>query len=79
MNVKILKLCLMIFVIAVFSGCSCPKPKPIYIDKPVEVLVPIKCEAPITHCDFNKSTYTEVIASLRLCIEDFRKNEEVCR
>jgi hypothetical protein len=77
MNVKILKLLLIVFVVLLFSGCA--EKEIIYRDVPVEVKVPTKCIIPDTHCDFNKSTDTEVITSLRTCIEDFRKNSKVCQ
>jgi hypothetical protein len=77
MSVKILKILSMIFVIAVFSGCSTKVVE--YVNVPYEVKIPVKCIVPVTHCDFNKTTDTEVIVALRLCIEDFKKSMEVCR
>ena len=77
MSVKISKICLMILAILLFSGCV--SEKLVYVDRPVEVKVPVKCVVPETHCDFNKPTYTEVIKSQRTCIEDLRKNSEVCK
>ena len=76
MNVKILKTSLMIFVILLFSGCS---EKILYVDRPVEVYIPAKCTIPEIHCDFNKTTDTEVIFYMRTCIEDLRKSINICQ
>ena len=76
MNVKILKSSLMIFAILLFSGCS---EKIVYLDRPIEVKVPIKCVIPDTHCNFNQSTGTEVLIKLRTCIEDLKQSINVCK
>ena len=76
MNVKILKISSILFVALLFSACS--NKELVYIDRPVEIKVPVKCNIPETHCDFNKSTDTEVITSLRTCIEDLRQSIKVC-
>lgn len=75
MNVKILKILLMIFVLLLFNGCA----EKVYVDRPIKVEIPVKCIVPKTHCDFNKDTDTEVIVSLRTCIEDLKKSIEVCK
>jgi len=77
MNVKILKTSLILFAILLFSGC-CEK-QMVYVDRPVEIKVPVSCVVPETKCDFKKDTDTEVITSLLMCIEDLRKNSEVCK
>lgn len=77
MNALILKILLIASVLLLFSGCT--QKQIVYVDRPVEVKIPVKCIIPITHCDFNKETDTEVITSLRTCVEDFRKNSEVCQ
>jgi len=70
-------------IIMNFSGCcilgTCPKPPPIYVDKPVKVYVPVKCIVPDANCTFNKETDTEVIQSLLECIIDMKHNEKVCK
>ena len=76
MNAKILKSSLMIFAILLFSGCS---EKIVYVDRPIEVKVPVKCIIPATHCNFNQPTATEVIISLRTCIEDLKQSINVCK
>lgn len=77
MNVQILKLLLILSVLVLFSGCSTKEV--VYVDRPVEVKVPVKCIVPETHCNFDKETDTEVLFSLRKCIEDLKKNSEVCK
>lgn len=77
MNALILKILLIASVLLLFSGCT--QKQIVYVDRPVEVKIPVKCIIPITHCDFNKETDTEVITSLRTCVEDFRKNSKVCQ
>lgn len=76
MNVKILKISSMIFVALLFSGCS---EKIIYVDRPIEVKIPVQCKVPETHCNFNKQTDTEVIIALRTCIQDLTESIKVCK
>ena len=73
MSVKILKICLMGLSVLVFSGCAK------VVDRPVVVEVPVKCVVPVVHCDFDRGTYTEVIVSMRTCIEDLRETAKVCQ
>ena len=60
-----------------FSGCT-TKPEIRYIDKPYEVKIPVKCIVPKTQCDFNRTSYTEVISSMLECIIKLKRNSEVC-
>ncbi len=76
MNVKILKALSMTFAILLFSGCS---EKIIYVDRPIEVKIPVQCKVPETHCNFNKQTDTEVIIALRTCIQDLIESIKVCK
>lgn len=76
MNVRILKVLSMIFIILLFSGCS---EKIIYVDRPIEVKVPVQCKVPKIHCNFNKQTDTEVIIALRTCIQDLIESTKVCQ
>lgn len=75
MNVMILKNCLMIFVLLVISGCS----EKVYVDRPVEVKVPVKCVVPEVICSAGKPTYTEEIQEMRLCIERYKQASAVCK
>lgn len=77
MNAKILKILLILFAIFLFNGCY--EKQMVYVDRPVEIKVPVSCVIPETKCNFKKDTDTEVITSLLICIEDFRKNSEVCK
>lgn len=76
MNVKILKISLMIFATLLFSGCS---EKIVYVDRPIEVKIPVQCKVPETHCNFNKQTDTEVIIALRTCVQDLIQSTKVCQ
>ena len=76
MNAKILKPLSMIFAILLFSGCS---EKIIYVDRPIEVKVPVQCKVPEVHCNFDKATDTEVIIALRTCIQDLIESTKVCK
>ena len=75
MSVKISKCLLMIFVVLGISGCAEKE----YVDRPVEVKVPVKCEVPEVKCFPGKKTYTEEIKELRMCIERHKQAAEVCR
>lgn len=80
MNVKILKICLILFVAAVFSGCGCKPVETVrYVDRPYEVKVPVACVVPNVLCDANQTTYTGVIKEMRLCIERYKEAVEVCK
>jgi hypothetical protein len=74
MSAMILKSLLMIFVLLVISGCS----EKVYVDRPVEVKVPVKCEVPKVICTAGQATYTEEIREMRLCIERYKQAAAVC-
>ncbi|MDD2651672.1 MAG: hypothetical protein PHX44_01315 [Sulfurimonas sp.] len=72
---------LMLFVMAfVVVGCAEKEPKIVYVDRFNEVKIPQKCIVPDTECTIEKTaTYTEIIKDMRLCIEELRRNSEVCK
>lgn len=75
MNVKILKSLLIIFVMLAISGCT----EKVFVDRPVEVKVPVKCVVPEVVCNAGQPTYTEEIREMRLCIERYKQASKVCR
>lgn len=75
MNVKILRNCLIVLGMLGFSGCT----EKVYVDRPVEVKVPTKCKVPEVTCSAEKSTYTELIKEMRICIERYKQAAEVCK
>lgn len=77
MNVKILKILLIISGLFLFSGCS--QKEIVYVDREVEVKVPVRCITPKVECNFKQVTDTEVIQSLLVCIKDLKKSNEVCK
>ena len=50
-----------------------------YVDRPVEVKVPVKCIVPEVTCFPGRATYTEEIAEMRMCIERCKQVVEVCK
>lgn len=74
MNAMILKSLLMIFVLLGISGCN----EKVYVDRPIEVKVPVKCEVPKVVCTAGQATYTEEIREMRLCIERYKQAVAVC-
>jgi len=76
--VKILKLCSIILLLLTITACS-TKVEKVYIDKPFEVQIPIKCVVPDVNCSFKKGTYTEIIGSMLECISDLKKANKVCK
>lgn len=74
MSAMILKSLLMIFVLLGISGCS----EKVYVDRPIEVKVPVKCEVPKVVCTAGQATYTEEIREMRLCIERYKQAVAVC-
>ena len=77
MSAKILKAFLMVSVALITTACCDPKIE--YVDRPVEVKIPVKCRVPDTYCDFNRTTDTEVMASMLECIIELRKASEICK
>ncbi len=75
----ILKALLMMFALLILNGCSSKEVEYKYIDVPFEIKVPVKCVVPETHCDFNRTTDTEVIHSLLECVVNLKRNMEICR
>ena len=63
----------MMFVLLTLTACSNKEIEFKYIDVPYEVKVPIKCVVPDMYCDFNRTTYTEVIDALLECTIDLKK------
>ena len=68
----------MLLTLTVFSGC-CKEPEIQYVDKPVDVYIPVKCIVPDSNCSFMANTYTGVINRMRECIIDMKHNENVCK
>lgn len=65
----------MIFVLLGISGCT----EKVYVDRPIEVSVPVKCIVPDVVCNAGQPTYTEEIKEMRLCIERYKQAVEVCK
>lgn len=57
------------------TGCG----SKVYVDRPIEVMVPVKCEIPEVVCKAGQPTYTEEIKEMRLCIERYKQAIEVCK
>lgn len=76
MNAKILKnLLIVLALLGISTGCA----EKVYVDRPVEVKVPVKCVVPEVKCFPGKATYTEEIAEMRMCIERHKQAAEVCK
>lgn len=76
MNVKKLRNLLMILgLLGISTGCA----EKVYVDRPVEVKVPVKCVVPEVKCFPGKGTYTEEISEMRMCIERYKQATEVCK
>lgn len=65
----------MIFVMLAISGCT----EKVFVDRPVEVKVPVKCKVPEVKCLPGQNTYTEEIKELRMCVERHKQAAEVCK
>lgn len=71
---------LLVSIALLVVGCAETKPQIVYVDRFNEVKIPQKCIVPDTECTIAKTaTYTEVIKEMRLCIEELRRNSEVCK
>ena len=73
---KTTSLFLTLFMIMVTSGCST---KTIYVDREVEVKVPIKCTVPDTFCSKPGSLKEGTITGLLACIADLREASKFCK
>ena len=68
----------MMLSLLILTACS-SKVQTVYVDKPFEIKVPIKCIVPDVNCSFNKDTDTEVVGSLLECITNLKRANEVCK
>lgn len=75
-----LQVLLTLFVVLAFSGCCGLVCDPVYVDRPIEVKVPVPCVVPEVLCgplaDLNDS---EVVIELYRCIKAHEQAEDVCR
>ena len=78
MTHKILSILSGTLVIVSCSGCSEPRVEIQYIDRPVEVLVPVKCTVPDVECNWSGSD-VEVVAGMFKCIVDQKMASKVCQ
>ncbi len=65
-------------VILTLTNCT-RQPEIKYVDRPVEVKIPVKCIVPQAECDFNQPTDTEVIDALVKCLIEKNHNERKCQ
>ena len=63
-----------LFVVLLFSGCT----KTIYVDKPIEIKVPVTCKVKDVPCHV-VGTDPEIVVKLTECIIDLKKEAERCR
>lgn len=80
MHMRILQICLIVFVILlsnIFIGCA--EKKIVYVDRVVKVNIPQPCYVPKVNCNFNKETYTEIITELYLCVLRHEEAAKVCQ
>lgn len=66
---------LMLFAPMVFSGCA---QNTVYVDRIVEVKVPVKCVTPKTFCDKEGSLREGSMNELLSCIYELRESKKVC-
>lgn len=70
-------LLLMLFAALAFNGCGRCEPKIEYVDRPVEVLVPMKAPPPPdVNCTYSGSDI-EVLGDMITCIYNLQKALEV--
>ena len=78
MILKMFLTVLAILTITTFSGCSGRKPIVQYVDRLVEVKVPVKCKMSEVQCDF-KGAGAEPAVKAFECISNQKRAMEVCR
>ena len=78
MSAKILKAFSIVFAMLTLASCA-DKQDVVYVDRYKTVKVPVKCKTPEVECDFNKTTYTEIVKSMLECIVDLSRANEVCK
>ena len=69
---------MIVFAVFLLAACA-DKQEVVYVDRYKTVKVPVKCKTPDVECDFNRTTYTEVIGAMLECIVDLRRANDVCR
>ena len=76
-RLKLLSVLLGILISLSFSGCAwCTTIE--YIDRPVEVFIPVKCKVKDVRCNLGKSD-AELVVGLTECIIDMKKEARVCQ
>lgn len=59
------------FVLLTLTACS--NKELVYVDRPIYVKIPTKCDLTFINCDFNRESDSEVISSLIECIIDLKR------
>lgn len=77
MILKMFLTALAVLIITTFSGCGC-EPTVQFVDRPVEVKVPIKCKMPEVQCSF-EGTGAEPAVKAFECISNQKRAMEVCK
>ena len=67
---------LIIMVLFIVTGCST---KTVYVDRPVEVKIPVKCQAPIVEKPKPGANMSESMLNIKAYILKLEAALEVCR
>lgn len=81
---RLVKIFLMLFVLMVFSACSCRSVPFVacetdYIDRKIEVKVPVACSTKDTFCDEEGSIREGTVEEFMRCVTDLRNATAMCK
>lgn len=74
----VLKTLLIALVALTLTNCSLCE-KRIYVEKPVEVKVPVSCRVPSVDCNIHDSNPNDIVVNLAKCIVDLKEAQKVCQ
>ncbi len=71
-----MKYLILLALVISFNGCET---KTIYVDKPVEVQIPIKCIIPTVEAPKKAQTYSESLLNIKEYVEKLQEAVKVCQ
>lgn len=81
---RLVKIFLTLFVVTVFSACSCRSVPFVacetdYIDRKIEVKVPVACSTKDTFCDKEGSIHEGTVEEFMRCVTELRASTAMCK
>ena len=69
----------LILPVLLISFIGCTRTETVYVDRPVEVKVPVKCIIPTVEAPKKAQTYSESLLNIKEYIEKLQEAVKVCQ